>query len=57
MSTKEIIEKVVDLIEDNAGELPTRGQQWCSICHYEKNCDEHVRCADGIAQYLHDCQE
>ena len=49
---KETIEQVLwllDIYTDDVG-------NYCSICKYSHNCDEHVECLDGIADYLYNHQ-
>ena len=49
---KETIEQVLwlpDIYTDDVG-------NYCSICKYSHNCDEHVECIEGIADYLYNHQ-
>ena len=48
---KETIERVLRLLN-----IYTDVDNDCSICKYHFNCDEHVECIEGIADYLYNHQ-
>jgi hypothetical protein len=50
--TKENIEKILIALEDR-GILRSSYDVACANCVYQWNCDEHVRCTDGIAEFLY----
>ena len=49
---KETIEQVLWLLDSYTDDVGNH----CSICKYELNCDEHVECIEGIADYLYNHQ-
>lgn len=49
---KETIERVLWLLDTYTDD----DCNYCSICKYSHNCDEHVECTEGIADYLYNHQ-
>lgn len=53
---KETIEQVMILLTNNIDVIADGDVPHCDICKYELNCDEHVECVEGIADYLYNHQ-